>query len=69
MTTQMIHEAGTDWNGQPKGKAPVKQKMNRGGDDDNDSDEDDDFVEVADMKMPWDKKKNEQAPQTNTLER
>jgi len=61
MTTQMIHEAGVAWDGKPKGRAPKANKMERGSEDDetkhtSKDDDDDDFVEISDMKMPWEKK-------------
>jgi len=67
MTTQMIHEAGSEWDGQPKKRpdlmvAPKNEKMKeRGGGmfDESQPNErkkqvdNDTVVEIGDMLMPW----------------
>jgi len=64
MTTQMIHEADTPWDGEPKARpdlmlAPKNEKMEDRGDGHDESQpqnrnkKDDEPVEMADMLMPW----------------
>jgi len=62
MTTQMIHEASVEWDGQPKGKAPKPKEAprslvmeDRGGVDDSGTaaTENEGITEITDMKMPW----------------
>lgn len=59
MTTQIIHEAETAWDGRPKERpdkmiqAPKQNKMRGRGDDD--EDEVQEGKEFSDIIMPWDK--------------